>query len=121
MRLKCIDIYGFKSFVEKTQLSLDSVEEINKNNVANAIKWVMGEQSPKSLGVTKMKDLINGPYFEEGGLTIDNSDNILQIKSSEVKIIRRVYRFRGSEFFINGISCCLKDIKGLCNLLDLEN
>lgn len=90
------------------------MEAIDISNVANAIKWVIGEQSPKSSGVSKMRDIISGSSFAQVSLIINNCDSILPIDSVEVKISRGMYRQSESEYSINGLSCRLYDIKGLC-------
>lgn len=124
MFLKRLDVVGFKSFAEK--ISIDFVPGVTavvgpngsgKSNVTDAIRWVLGEQSAKSLRGTKMEDIIfsgsdsRKPLnFAEVSLTLDNSANALPIDFHEVSVTRRVYRSGESEFFINNGACRLKDI-----------
>ncbi|HAM38070.1 MAG TPA: hypothetical protein DCP53_01525, partial [Elusimicrobia bacterium] len=130
MHLKSIDIYGFKSFAEKTALNFsEGVTAIvgpngcGKTNITDAIKWVLGEQSAKSLRGTKMEDIIfNGTSsrkatsISEVTLVFDNSQNVLPIDYSEVAISRRLYRSGESEYYLNKTPVRLRDIKDL--LLD---
>ena len=124
MFLKRLDVVGFKSFAER--ISIDFVPGVTavvgpngsgKSNVIDAIRWVLGEQSAKSLRGTKMEDIIfsgsdsRKPLnFAEVSLTLDNSTNSLPIDFHEVSVTRRVYRSGDSEFFINNGACRLKDI-----------
>jgi chromosome segregation protein len=125
--LKKLEIQGFKSFADKINLEFNagitSVVGPNgsgKSNVADAVRWVLGEQSAKTLRGTKMEDVIfvgtehRKPMgLAEVSLTIDNSDNSLPVEFSEVTVTRRVYRSGESEYFINKTSCRLKDIHEL--------
>ena len=127
MHLKRLDIQGFKSFSEKTILDFDSgITSIvgpngcGKSNIADAIRWVLGEQSMKAIRGTKLEDIIfvgtefRKPVgFAEVSLTLDNSDGILPLEYSEVTISRRFFRSGESEYFINKTSCRLKDIYNL--------
>ena len=127
MYLKRVEIYGFKSFADKIQLEFEEgITAIvgpngsGKSNIADAIRWVLGEQSVKSLRGNKMEDVIfSGTQdrkplgYAEVSLVIDNSMNILPIDYSEVRITRRVFRSGESEFYINKTSCRLKDIHKL--------
>ncbi|MEH6940484.1 chromosome segregation protein SMC [Bacillus sp. JJ722] len=124
MFLKRLDIIGFKSFAER--ISIDFVEGVTavvgpngsgKSNVTDAIRWVLGEQSAKSLRGTKMEDIIfvgsdsrKSLNFAEVTLTLDNSDQFLSFDFQEVSVTRRVYRSGESEFYINKQACRLKDI-----------
>lgn len=124
MFLKRLDVVGFKSFAEK--ISIDFVPGVTavvgpngsgKSNVIDAVRWVLGEQSAKSLRGAKMEDIIfsgsdsRKPLnFAEVSLTLDNTSNTLPIDFHEVSVTRRVYRSGDSEFFINNGACRLKDI-----------
>lgn len=124
MFLKRLDVVGFKSFAEK--ISIDFVPGVTavvgpngsgKSNVTDAVRWVLGEQSAKSLRGAKMEDIIfsgsdtrKALNFAEVSLTLDNETNSLPIDFHEVSVTRRVYRSGESEFFINNQGCRLKDI-----------
>ncbi|MHB8063047.1 MAG: chromosome segregation protein SMC, partial [Ruminiclostridium sp.] len=127
MYLKRLEIQGFKSFADK--ISLDFASGITavvgpngsgKSNIGDAVRWVLGEQSAKTLRGSKMEDVIfagtehrKAVGFAEVSLTIDNTDNYLSVSYSEVTITRRVYRSGESEYYINKTSCRLKDIHEL--------
>ena len=125
--LKKIEIYGFKSFAEKIELEFkDGITAIvgpngsGKSNIADAVRWVLGEQSVKSLRGSKMEDIIfagtqkRKPLgYAEVSLVIDNTSGKLPIDFNEVRITRRVFRSGESEFYINKSSCRLKDIHQL--------
>lgn len=127
MHLKRLDIVGFKAFADRT--SVDFVQGVTavvgpngsgKSNITDAIRWVLGEQSVKSLRGSKMEDIIfagsdtRKPLnVAEVTLTLENDDQFLPIDYHEVSVTRRVYRSGESEFFINKQSCRLKDIVDL--------
>ena len=127
MRLKCLDIQGFKSFPDKINIGFDrGITAIvgpngsGKSNVSDAIRWVLGEQSNKSLRSTKMEDVIfsgtsnrKPQGFAEVSLTIDNGDHALNLDYNEVMITRRYYRSGESEYFINKAPARLRDINEL--------
>ncbi|MYL52037.1 chromosome segregation protein SMC [Pontibacillus yanchengensis] len=124
MFLKRLDTVGFKSFADR--VTVDFVPGVTavvgpngsgKSNITDAVRWVLGEQSAKSLRGAKMEDIIfagsdtrNGLNFAEVTLTLDNEDHALPIDYQEVSVTRRVYRSGESEFYINKQSCRLKDI-----------
>ena len=130
MYLKRLELKGFKSFPNKTDIIFkEGVTAIvgpngsGKSNVSDAVRWVLGEQSIKSLRGEKLEDVIfagadkqKPMNFCEVALTIDNSDNKLNVDYSEVTIKRRAYRNGESQFYLNNKSCRLKDIKEI--LLD---
>ncbi|MEH7333442.1 chromosome segregation protein SMC [Neobacillus drentensis] len=124
MFLKRLDIIGFKSFADR--ISMDFVPGVTavvgpngsgKSNITDAIRWVLGEQSAKSLRGSKMEDIIfagsdtrKAVNFAEVTLTLDNQDQGLAVDYNEVSVTRRVSRSGDSDFFINKQSCRLKDI-----------
>ncbi len=127
MYLKRIELHGFKSFADRTELEfrpgITAVVGPNgsgKSNISDAVRWVLGEQSAKSLRGAKMEDIIfagsdsrKGVNYGEVSLTLDNSDGALDLDFMEVTVTRRVYRTGDSEYFINKDSCRLKDITEL--------
>lgn len=127
MFLKSIEFCGFKSFAEKTKLEFGSgVTGIvgpngsGKSNISDAVKWVLGEQSAKTLRGSKMEDVIfNGTVnrkptsMAEITLIFDNSKNVLPIDYSEVAITRRLFRTGESEYLLNKMPVRLKDIKDM--------
>lgn len=128
MYLKEIETSGFKSFADKLKIALDDnitcivgPNGSGKSNVVDAVRWVLGEQSVKSLrGEGGMTDVIfsgsksrNPLNVASVSLTFDNSDHYLKIPYDEVSIKRRVYRTGENEYFINGEKCRLKDITDL--------
>ena len=124
MYLKSLEVQGFKSFPDKTLIRFgDDITAIvgpngsGKSNISDAILWVMGEQSTKTLRGAKMEDVIFGGTqkraavgFAEATLTLDNSDRALPYDSDEVMITRRYYRSGDSEYYINKQSARLRDI-----------
>lgn len=127
MLLKSLELQGFKTFPDKTKLTFDkgitSVVGPNgsgKSNISDAIRWVLGEQAPKSLRCSKMEDVVfNGTDtrkrqgYAEVTLTIDNKDRLLPFNGDEVAVTRRYYRSGESEYLINKASVRLKDIHEL--------
>ena len=127
MYIKSIDLVGFKSFIDKTQLRLEpgiscvvGPNGSGKSNVADAVRWVVGEQNPRSLRGQKMEDVIfsgsskrKAIGMAEVTLTIDNSSGELPLEFSEVTVTRRAYRSGEGEYLINGKTCRLKDIYNL--------
>ena len=124
MYLKSLEVQGFKSFPDKTLIRFgDDITAIvgpngsGKSNISDAILWVMGEQSYKTLRGGKMEDIIFGGTqkrspvgFAEATLTLDNADRALPYDADEVMVTRRYYRSGDSEFYINRQSARLKDI-----------
>ncbi len=124
MYLKKVDIQGFKSFGDKVQLNIPpgitavvGPNGCGKSNIADAMRWVLGEQSAKLLRGERMQDVIfsgtqnrRGVGYAQVSMTIDNTEGELQIDYSEVVITRRVYRSGESEYLINKSPCRLKDI-----------
>ena len=124
MYLKSLEVQGFKSFPDKTLIRFgDDITAIvgpngsGKSNISDAILWVMGEQSSKTLRGAKMEDVIFGGTqkrpsvgFAEATLTLDNTDRALPYDADEVMVTRRYYRSGDGEYYINKQSARLKDI-----------
>ncbi|MDR3277609.1 MAG: AAA family ATPase, partial [Oscillospiraceae bacterium] len=127
MQLKSIELQGFKSFPEKTRLAFEKPVTVivgpngsGKSNLADAILWVMGEQSTRTLRGGKMEDVIFGGTqkraqvgFAEVSLILDNLDGTLPTENTEVMITRRYYRSGESEYYINRKLSRLRDINEL--------
>ena len=127
MYLKSLEIQGFKSFPEKTRLTFEKpVTAIvgpngsGKSNISDAVLWVMGEQSTRTLRGGKMEDVIFGGTlrrsqvgFAEVSLILDNTDRVFDMDFTEVMITRRYYRSGDSEYFINRRLVRLKDVNEL--------
>ncbi len=127
MRLTKLELNGFKSFARKTELRFEEgitavigPNGSGKSNIADAVRWVLGEQSAKALRGMRMEDVIfNGTQerkpqaYCEVTLTFDNSDHSLPTEYAEVAITRRVYRSGESEYSINRNNCRLRDIQEL--------
>lgn len=125
MFLKRIEVHGFKSFAEATIVNFEpSITAIvgpngsGKSNIVDAIRWVLGEQSAKSLRGSKMEDVIfsgsdKRKAMDMAGvkLVLDNSDGSLAVDEKEVSVMRRVNRNGESDYFINNVYCRLKDIE----------
>jgi chromosome segregation protein len=124
MYFKKMELFGFKSFAEKTEIILEpGVTAIvgpngcGKTNISDAIRWVLGEQSAKQLRGGKMEDVIfNGSRtrqpmgLAEVCLTMDNSQNVLPVDYSEITVTRRLFRSGESEYLLNKVPCRHKDI-----------
>ena len=124
MYLKRLELQGFKSFADKTVLEfmpgITSVIGPNgsgKSNISDSIRWVLGEQSMKSLRGTKSLDIIfagtqnrKSLGFAEASLVFDNSDGALPIEYTEVTVTRKIYRSGETGYFINKVPCRLKDV-----------
>ncbi len=124
MYLKSLEITGFKSFPDKTVLHFDNgltavvgPNGSGKSNISDAVRWVMGEQSTKTLRSGKMEDVIFGGTksrrpqgYAQVSLCIDNSEGELPVEAGEVTVTRKLYRSGESEYRLNGNSVRLKDI-----------
>jgi chromosome segregation protein len=124
MYLKRLELTGFKSFADKTELEfvpgITAVVGPNgsgKSNISDAIRWVLGEQSARTLRGAKMEDIIfsgsdsrKAVNYCEVSLTLDNADGRVNMDFIEVTVTRRVYRSGDSEYYINRQSCRLRDI-----------
>ncbi len=127
MRLKSLEIKGFKSFADKTQILLDhpitgivGPNGCGKSNIVDAIRWVIGEHKIKSLRSDNLEDLIfngsrtrSGSGMAEVSLTFENTRNLLPTEFTTVTITRKFYKNGESEYRLNDVSCRLKDIHNL--------
>lgn len=127
MYLKSLEIQGFKSFPDKISLTFDKgltavvgPNGSGKSNIGDSVRWVLGEQSTKTLRGNKMEDVIfSGTVarkpmgFAAVTLNIDNSDGVLHDMGEEIAVTRKLYRSGDSEYMINGRQCRLKDINEL--------
>lgn len=123
--LKCLELFGFKSFADRTRFDFPAgitcvvgPNGSGKSNVVDAMKWILGDQSPKSLRGKDMTDVIfNGSSgrkasaFAEAALTFDNTQRFLPFEIDEVTIGRRLWTTGESEYLINGAQSRLKDIR----------
>ncbi|MGN1369910.1 MAG: chromosome segregation protein SMC [Aristaeellaceae bacterium] len=124
LRLKKLELYGFKSFAQRTEIVFDGgitgivgPNGSGKSNIGDAVRWVLGEQSAKTLRGASMSDVIfNGTQkrkplsYCEVSLVFDNEDGQLPMQNAEVMVTRRVYRNGESEYFLNRAACRLRDI-----------
>src|SRR5437870_2240871 len=122
--LKRLELVGFKSFADKTTFTFgDGITAIvgpngsGKSNIVDAVRWILGEQSAKSLRGGEMADVIfNGSTtrrsfgMAEVTLILDNGRRLLATEATEVQVTRRVYRSSEGEYLLNGQICRLKDI-----------
>ena len=127
MRLKSLQISGFKSFADKTTINFeDGITGIvgpngsGKSNIIEAVRWVMGDQSAKSLRGGKMPDVIFAGSQSRQPLnraavtiTLDNSDHFLKTEFNEVSVTRKLFRNGDSQYLINQTDCRLKDVLDL--------
>ena len=127
MRLKKLELYGFKSFPQRTEILFnEGITAIvgpngsGKSNIGDAVRWVLGEQSAKTLRGASMQDVIFGGTqtrkpmsYCEVSLVFDNEDHSLPVDYTEVMVTRRVYRSGEGEYYLNRASCRLKDIVDL--------
>ena len=125
--LKSLDLFGFKSFADRVRFDFDpgvtcvvGPNGSGKSNVVDAIKWLLGDQSAKSLRGSEMLDVIfngsagRGPSgFSEAVLTFDNSTGLIPFAAREVAVGRRLYRTGESEYLLNGEAVRLKDVRSL--------
>ncbi len=127
MRLKALEVQGFKTFPDKTKLNFtEGITAVvgpngsGKSNISDAIRWVLGEQSAKALRCSKMEDVIfNGTQqrkkagYAQVTLSMENKDRTLGYDGDEVSVTRRYYRSGNSEYLINGVAVRLQDVHEL--------
>lgn len=127
LQLNKLELYGFKSFSNKTELNFSpgitafvGPNGCGKSNVVDAIRWVLGEQNPRALRASKMEDLVyagseNSEHknYAEVSIYLDNSDGEIPLEYREVTVTRRYYRSGDSEYFLNRVPCRLKDISDI--------
>jgi chromosome segregation protein len=125
--LKHLDIFGFKSFADRTRIGFsDGITALlgpngcGKSNVVDAVKWVLGEQASRAMRAEKMEDVIfNGSEnrkplgMAEVSLTLENESGQLPLDVAEIQIKRRLYRSGESEYYINSNQVKLRDIREL--------
>ena len=127
MRLKKLELYGFKSFAQRTEIVFNpgitgivGPNGSGKSNIGDAVRWVLGEQSAKTLRGASMQDVIFGGTqkrkplgYCEVSLVFDNEDRALPMDCAEVAVTRRVFRNGDSEYYLNRAACRLKDVVDL--------
>ena len=127
MNFKRIEMAGFKSFADRLEIDFDSgitaivgPNGCGKSNVADSVRWVLGEQSSKTLRGSSMQDVIfkgtasrKSLSYCEVSLVFDNSDHTLNMEYDEIIITRKLYRSGESEYAINRTPCRLKDVVNL--------
>ncbi len=127
MSLTKLEMYGFKSFADKTNFifspgitSFVGPNGCGKSNVVDAVRWVLGEQNPRAIRAGKMEDVIfvgsdpeHYKNYAEVNIVLDNSAQKLPLEYNEITITRRLYKSGESEYFINRTPCRLKDINEL--------
>src|ERR671921_258049 len=127
MRLQSLRLHGFKSFADRTTLDFrEGVTAIigsngcGKSNIADAIRWVLGEQRASAVRGSKMEEVIfqgttrrRPLHFGEVSLTFDNDRGRVAIPQTEIEVARKVFREGGSEYALNRNPCRLRDIHNL--------